>query len=62
MRGLAKESSELSFTSVNVAGGAKSVKRSCRIYESVVSVEPIALAFPIVSMFKHFIEHRGADQ
>lgn len=51
MRRLAKESGELSFTSVNIAGGAKGGERSSRIHKSVISVKPLALAVPIVPMF-----------
>ena len=56
VRGLTKESSELSLASLKSAGGAEAGKRSGRGDEGVVGVEAVGRAVVFVAVEKHFLE------
>jgi hypothetical protein len=61
MRGLAQESSDLPFTSVSITSSAKAREGIGSGDESTVSVESLARASTIISMFKHLIKLRTCD-
>ena len=61
MRCLTKESCNLPFSCSNITSCAKAIERFGSINESIVSVESIAFTSRIVSIFKHLVKKRRAD-
>jgi len=62
VRSLGQESSNLFLASVVITGCAKATERASSGNESVISVESAPSAASIVSVFKHLIEERRANE
>lgn len=57
MRSLSQEGCDFPFTSSGITSCSKARKGLSSSYESVIGVEALARATPLISMLKHIIEH-----